>query len=318
MGRHGGNAVRRWGAAVIASTAALAVAVPVASAQAAPAARTVQAAGPSGISAKGAYLLDNSANKKLWSKGPDTRRQMASITKLMTAVVVLDTRGVNLGKKVTVKKAYLDYIRTSGGSAADLQKGDKLTVKQLLYGMLLPSGCDAAMALADTFGSGTTTAKRTVSFISKMNKKAAALGMTKTRYDSFDGISTHGANYTTARDLAKLARHALGNATLRTVVKSVETEQKAPAANGRTRTYYWSNSNKLLGSYSGAIGVKTGTGTAAGKCIVFAVKRNGRTVVGVLLGDSKRYPDAKKMLDWAYRTTTKVTWRQLPAGAPQD
>ncbi|QLH20419.1 D-alanyl-D-alanine carboxypeptidase family protein [Streptomyces sp. Rer75] len=320
MGRHGGNAVRRWGAAVIATTAALAVAAPVASAQAAPAAAPAAqaAAGPSGISAKGAYLLDNSANKKLWSKSPDTKRQMASITKLMTAVVVLDTRGVNLNKKVTVKKAYLDYIRTSGGSAADLKQGDKLTVKQLLYGMLLPSGCDAAMALADTFGSGSTTAKRTKSFISKMNKKADALGMTKTQYDSFDGISTHGANYTTARDLAKLARHALRNATLRTVVRSVGTEQKAPAANGRTRTYYWNSSNKLLGSYDGAIGIKTGTGTAAGKCIVFAAKRNGRTVVGVLLGDSKRYPDAKKMLDWAFHTRTTVTWRQLPAGTPQD
>ncbi|MFF7654820.1 D-alanyl-D-alanine carboxypeptidase family protein [Streptomyces sp. NPDC007983] len=319
MGLHRGNAGRRRGAAVIAATVALAVAAPVASAQAAPAAPAAQtAAGPSGIRAKGAYLLDNSANKKLWSKSPDTKRQMASITKLMTAVVVLDTRGVNLNKKVTVKQAYLDYIRTSGGSAADLKKGDKLTVRQLLYGMLLPSGCDAAMALADTFGSGSTTAKRTKSFVSKMNKKAAALGMTRTRYDSFDGISTHGANYTTARDLAKLARHALGNATLRTVVKTVDTEQKAPAANGRTRYYYWSNSNKLLGSYNGAIGIKTGTGTAAGKCIVFAVKRSGRTVVGVLLGDSNRYPDAKKMLDWAYHTGTTVTWRKLPAGAPQD
>lgn len=318
MGRHGGSAGRR-GVAVIAATAALAVAAPVASAQAAPAAPAAQAAaGPSGIGAKGAYLLDNSANKKLWSKGPDTKRQMASITKLMTAVVVLDTRGVNLSKKVTVKQAYLDYIRTSGGSAADLQKGDKLTVRQLLYGMLLPSGCDAAMALADTFGSGNTTAKRTKSFVAKMNKKADALGMTRTRYDSFDGISTHGSNYTTARDLSKLARHALGNATLRTVVKTVDTEQKAPAANGRTRYYYWTNSNKLLGSYNGAIGIKTGTGTAAGKCIVFAAKRSGRTVVGVLLGDSKRYPDAKKMLDWAFHTRTQVTWRKLPAGAPQD
>ncbi|WP_055558133.1 D-alanyl-D-alanine carboxypeptidase family protein [Streptomyces sp. NBRC 110028] len=319
MGLHRGNAGRRRGTAVIAATVALAVAAPVASAQAAPAAPAAQtAAGPSGIRAKGAYLLDNSANKKLWSKSPDTKRQMASITKLMTAVVVLGTRGVNLNKKVAVKQAYLDYIRTSGGSAADLKKGDKLNVRQLLYGMLLPSGCDAAMALADTFGSGSTTAKRTKSFVAKMNKKAAALGMTRTRYDSFDGISTHGSNYTTARDLAKLARHALGNATLRTVVKTVDTEQKAPAANGRTRYYYWSNSNKLLGSYNGAIGIKTGTGTAAGKCIVFAALRSGRTVVGVLLGDSNRYPDAKKMLDWAYHTRTTVTWRKLPAGAPQD
>lgn len=310
MGRSGGTAVRRWGAAVIASTAALSVALPTSSAQA--------AGGPSGISAKGAYLFDSGANKQLWAKGADTKRPMASTTKLMTAVVVLDTRGVDLGKKVTVKQSYIDYVARVGGSRADLKKGDKLTVKQLLYGLMLPSGCDAAMALADTFGTGDTTAKRTKSFIGKMNKRAAALGMTKTHYDTFDGISDGGQNYTTPRDLTRLARHALGNSTLATVVKSVDTIQKAPAANGRTRTYYWNNTNRLLGSYSGAIGVKTGTGTAPGRCLVFAAKRGGRTIVGVILNAPKRYPDAKKMLDWAFNTRTTVKWRQLPEGAQQD
>ncbi|MEU5613195.1 serine hydrolase [Streptomyces sparsogenes] len=310
MGRSGGTAVRRWGAAVIASTAALSVALPTSSAQA--------AGGPSGISAKGAYLFDSGANKQLWAKAADTKRPMASTTKLMTAVVVLDTRGVDLGKKVTVKQSYIDYVARVGGSKADLKKGDKLTVKQLLYGLMLPSGCDAAMALADTFGTGDTTAKRTKSFIGKMNKRAAALGMTKTHYDTFDGISDGGQNYTTPRDLTKLARHALGNSTLATVVKSVDTIQKAPAANGRTRTYYWNNTNRLLGSYSGAIGVKTGTGTAPGRCLVFAAKRGGRTIVGVILNAPKRYPDAKKMLDWAFNTRTTVKWRQLPEGAQQD
>ncbi|MEU9793671.1 serine hydrolase [Streptomyces sparsogenes] len=310
MGRSGGTAVRRWGAAVIASTAALSVALPTSSAQA--------AAGPSDISAKGAYLFDSGANKQLWARAADTKRPMASTTKLMTAVVVLDTRGVDLGKKVTVKQSYIDYVARVGGSKADLKKGDKLTVKQLLYGLMLPSGCDAAMALADTFGTGDTTAKRTKSFIGKMNKRAAALGMTKTHYDTFDGISDGGQNYTTPRDLTKLARHALGNSTLSTVVKSVDTIQKAPAANGGTRTYYWNNTNRLLGSYSGAIGVKTGTGTAPGRCLVFAAKRGGRTIVGVILNAPKRYPDAKKMLDWAFNTRTTVTWRQLPEGAQQD
>ncbi|MGY0056012.1 D-alanyl-D-alanine carboxypeptidase family protein [Streptomyces sp. LZ34] len=310
MRRLGGPAVRRWGAAVIASTAALSVVLPVSSAQA--------AGGPSGISAKGAYLLDNGANQQLWAKAADTKRPMASTTKLMTAIVVLDTRGVNLGKKVTVKQSYIDYTARVGGSKADLKKGDKLTVKQLLYGLMLPSGCDAAMALADTFGTGDTTAKRTKSFIAQMNKKASALGMTKSHYDTFDGISDGGQNYTTPRDMAKLARHALGNATLATVVKSVDTIQKAPAANGRTRSYYWNNTNRLLGSYSGAIGIKTGTGTAPGRCLVFAAKRNGRTVVGVILNAPKRYPDAKKMLDWAFNSSTTVKWRQLPEGAQQD
>ncbi|MGK5544447.1 D-alanyl-D-alanine carboxypeptidase family protein [Streptomyces sp. URMC 127] len=299
--------VRRWGAAVVASTAAVAVALPVTTAEA--------ASGPS-VSAKGAFLLDGGKNGTLWGKDADTKRQMASTTKVMTAVTVLDTKGVDLDKKVTIKQSYRDYVARQGASTADLRTGDKMTVRQLLYGLMLPSGCDAAYALADTFGSGGTEAARTASFIAKMNKKAADLGLKNTRYDSFDGISRAGNNYTTPRDSAQLARHALGNGTFRTVVRTPATRQKAANVN---RTYYWDNTNKLLGSYKGAIGIKTGTGTAAGACLVFAAERNGRTVVGVLLNDgANRYPDAVKMLDWAYRTKSSVKLRQLPESAQKD
>ncbi|MBF6044000.1 serine hydrolase [Streptomyces sp. NRRL B-1677] len=299
--------VRRWGAAAVASAAAVAVALPAATAEA--------ASGPS-VGAKGAFLLDSGKNSGLWGKDADTRRQMASTTKVMTAVTVLDTKGVDLDKKVTIKQSYRDYVARQGASTADLRTGDKMTVRQLLYGLMLPSGCDAAYALADTFGSGGTEAARTASFIAKMNKKAADLGLKNTKYDSFDGISRAGNNYTTPRDSAQLARHALGNSTFRTVVKTPSTRQKAANIN---RTYYWDNTNKLLGSYQGAIGIKTGTGTAAGACLVFAAERNGRTVVGVLLNDgANRYPDAVKMLDWAYRTKSNVKLRQLPESAQKD
>ncbi|MFT2015337.1 D-alanyl-D-alanine carboxypeptidase family protein [Streptomyces sp. 796.1] len=306
MERRGGRAVYRWGATVVASTAALAVAIPTTSAQA--------ASGPSGITAKGAYLLDSGANKELWSKGADTKRQMASTTKIMTAVVVLDTKKVDLNKKVTIKKEYRDYVAKEGASTADLKTGDKVTVRQLLYGLMLPSGCDAAFALADTFGSGKTTAARTKSFIAQMNTRAKALGLKNTKYDSFDGISNKGSNYTTPRDMAKLARHAIGNGTFKTVVKAQSTKQKA--TNGRT--YTWYNTNKLLGSYQGTFGIKTGTGTAAGPCLVFATTKGKRTVVGVILNDGNRYADAKKMLDWSFKQKTKVAWRALPKGAQQD
>ncbi|MGK5728830.1 D-alanyl-D-alanine carboxypeptidase family protein [Streptomyces sp. URMC 124] len=302
-----GRPVRRWGAAAVASTAAIAVVLPVAGAEA--------ASGPS-VSAKGAFLLDGNRNRQLWGKDADTKRQMASTTKVMTAVTVLDTKGADLDKKVTIKQSYRDYVARNGASTADLRTGDKMTVRQLLYGLMLPSGCDAAYALADTFGSGSTEAARTKSFIAKMNKKAADLGMKNTKYDSFDGISRAGNNYTTPRDSAQLARHALGNGTFKTVVSTTATRQKASNVN---RTYYWDNTNKLLGSYKGAIGIKTGTGTAAGACLVFAAERGGRTVVGVILNDgANRYPDAVKMLDWAYRTKTSVKLRQLPESAQQD
>ncbi|MFF4528759.1 D-alanyl-D-alanine carboxypeptidase family protein [Streptomyces sp. NPDC001407] len=308
MERCGERPARRWGAALIASAAAVAVAVPATTAQA--------ASGPAVTGAKGAFLLDSGSNRQLWSKDADTKRQMASTTKVMTAMVVLDTRGVDLNKQVTIKQSYRDYVERNGASTADLRTGDKMTVRQLLYGLLLPSGCDAAYALADTFGSGSTEKQRTSSFIAKMNKRASDLGMKNTKYDSFDGISQAGANYTTPRDSAQLARHAIANSTFSTVVKTTGTQQKA--ANVK-RTYYWDNTNKLLGSYKGAIGIKTGTGTAAGPCLVFAAKRDGRTVVGVILNDAtSRYPDAVKMLDWAYKTKSDVKLRQLPESAQRD
>ncbi len=300
----GGISVRRWGTALVASAAAFAVITPT----------TAQAATGPSVSAKGAFLLDSKPNKTLWSKSADTKRQMASTTKVMTAVVVLETRGVDLNKKITVKQSYRDYVARNGASTADLRTGDKLTVRQLLYGLMLPSGCDAAYALADTFGTGSTQAARTKSFISKMNKKASDLGMRNTTYDSFDGISRAGNNLTTPRDSAKLARRAIGNSTFGTVVKATSTKQKA--TNGRV--YTWYNTNQLLGSYSGAIGIKTGTGSVAGPCLVFAAKRGDRTVVGVVLNDANRYTDAKKMLDWAFKTHTTMKLRTLPAGAEQD
>ncbi|MBB4893409.1 D-alanyl-D-alanine carboxypeptidase (penicillin-binding protein 5/6) [Streptomyces olivoverticillatus] len=308
MERCGGRAVRRWGAALTASAAAVAITLPAATAQAAD--------GPAGIGAKGAYLLDSGANRPLWSRAADTRRQMASTTKIMTAVVVLDGHAADLDKQITVKQAYRDWVADHAASTADLRTGDKLTVRQLLYGLMLPSGCDAAYALADTFGSGDTEEERAESFIGKMNEKAVELGLRNTHYDSFDGISAHGGNYTTPRDLAQLSRHALGNGTFATVMKSMSVVQKAKNVD---RIYTWYNTNKLLGSYQGVIGIKTGSTRAAGPCLTFAARRGGRTVVGVILNDpTGRYPDAAKMLDYAFRTRTPMKLRQLPFGAHED
>nr|WP_308312544.1 serine hydrolase [Streptomyces sp. ISL-11] len=290
------------------SAAALALVLPASGAEA--------THGPSGISAKGAYLLDGGTNRPLWGKEANTRRQMASTTKIMTAVVVLDSPGVDLGRPIAIKQSYRDYVARTGASTADLRTGDELTVRQLLYALMLPSGCDAAYALADAFGSGDSEAERTASFVARMNEQAARLGLRDTTYDSFDGISSHGGNLTTPRDLAKLSRHALADRTLAGVMGTMSTQQKAVNVN---RLYTWYNTNKLLGSYSGVIGIKTGTTSAAGPCLVFAAKRSGRTVIGVLLDDpGGRYPDAARMLDFAYRKHTPLKLRQLPSMAHED
>ncbi|MGW1882660.1 D-alanyl-D-alanine carboxypeptidase family protein [Streptomyces sp. NPDC001970] len=284
------------------------------------AASPAQAATAPTVSAGGAYMMVSSDGTPLYNKSADTRRQMASTTKIMTAAVVLSTPGVNLDQKVTSKQAYRDYVTAKGASTADLRSGDVLTVRQLLYATMLPSGCDAAMALAETYGTGTTRTARVQSFIGKMNAKATELGLKNTKFDSFDGNSTTGNNYTTPRELAKIARYAMNNVNFRAVVKATSYKASAKTSTGGTRTYTWYNTNQLLGSYSGANGLKTGTNTPAGPCLVFAATRGTKTLIGVVLNDSNRYTDAAKMLDYGFGTTTAGTMqlRKLPQGAQRD
>ncbi|GAA4994694.1 D-alanyl-D-alanine carboxypeptidase family protein [Streptomyces siamensis] len=255
------------------------------------------------IAAKGGYVMNNGTGTTLYTKAADTRRSTGSTTKIMTAKVVLAQSNLNLDAKVTIQKAYSDYIVANNASQAHLIVGDKVTVRQLLYGLMLPSGCDAAYALADKFGTGTTRAARVKSFIGKMNSSARSLGLTNTHFDSFDGIG-HGSNYSTPRDLTKLASSAMKNSTFKTIVKTQNTRQKATTKSGGYRYYDWENTNKpLLTGYSGTIGVKTGSGPEAKYCLVFAATRNGKTVIGTVLASTSitaRTSDAKKLLTYGF------------------
>ncbi|WP_112467019.1 D-alanyl-D-alanine carboxypeptidase family protein [Streptomyces triticisoli] len=255
------------------------------------------------IVAKGGYAMDSATGKSLYTKAADTRLSTGSTTKIMTAKVVLAQPKLNLDAKVTIQKAYSDYVVRNNASQAHLIVGDKVTVRQLLYGLMLPSGCDAAYALADKFGTGSTRDARVKSFIGKMNTTAKNLGMTNTRFDSFDGIGK-GNNYSTPRDLTKLTRSALKNSTFRTVVKTKSYTAKTITKTGSTRTMAkWTNTNTLLSSYKGAIGVKTGSGAVAKYCLVFAATRNGKTVIGTVLASSsaaQRSTDSTKILNYGF------------------
>lgn len=255
------------------------------------------------IVAKGGFVMNNATGKTLYTKAADTKRSTGSTTKIMTAKVVLSQANLNLDAKVTIQKAYSDYIVANTASSAHLIVGDKVTVRQLLYGLMLPSGCDAAYALADKFGSGSTRAARVKSFIGKMNSTAKTLGLTNTKFDSFDGIG-NGNNYSTPRDLTKLASNVMKNATFKTVVKTKSYKAKTITKTGSTRTMAaWTNTNTLLSSYSGTIGVKTGSGPEAKYCLVFAATRNGKTVIGTVLASTsvaQRSADATKLLNYGF------------------
>ncbi|MFK0026094.1 D-alanyl-D-alanine carboxypeptidase family protein [Streptomyces sp. NPDC090798] len=255
------------------------------------------------IAAAGGYVMNNGTAKTLYTKAADTKRSTGSTTKIMTAKVVLSQPNLNLDATVTIQKAYSDYIVANTASSAHLIVGDKVTVRQLLYGLMLPSGCDAAYALADKFGSGSTRAARVKSFIGKMNSTARSLGMTNTKFDSFDGIG-NGSNYSTPRDLTKLASSAMKSTTFKTVVKTKSYTAKTVTKTGSTRTMAaWTNTNTLLSSYSGTIGVKTGSGPEAKYCLVFAATRNGKTIIGTVLASTsitQRATDATKLLNYGF------------------
>jgi D-alanyl-D-alanine carboxypeptidase (penicillin-binding protein 5/6) len=274
-----------------------------------------QASQPSGISAKGAYLYDSTKGKKLWGVATTTKRPIASITKVMTALVVIRARG--LDRKVTVKKSYADRVKGNDATTAGLKVGDKVTVGQLLNGMLLPSGCDAAYALADVYGPGQTK------FVAKMNRTAKALGMTSTYFRTSDGLptSSHKEGYSTPSDLMKLTKAAMASSSFRAVVAR---KTYSVSKTSGHHAYEWGNTNLLLGSYSGAIGIKTGHTNGAGYCLLFAARRGGRTLYGVVLNSTttsanRRFTDAAKMLDWAYGAkSAQLRLRSLPSGTATD
>ncbi|MFD8555967.1 D-alanyl-D-alanine carboxypeptidase family protein [Streptosporangium canum] len=243
------------------------------------------------VPARAAYLFDPGTGTVHLSKQATRRMPVASLTKVMTAYVVLREAGLN--DIVTINAGDVRHAATNDATAAALRAGERLTVRELLYGAMLPSGADATHALARVYGPGESR------FVAKMNAAARSLGLAGTRYGNSDGLPKPSPGYSTAQDQAKLADIALRDPVLRTIAS---TRRHVVRTSKVHRAHVWTNTNKLLGKAPGALGVKTGYTRAAGYCLSFAADRDGHRLIGVILGDTRadrRFQTADRLLDWA-------------------
>ncbi|MEV4254137.1 serine hydrolase [Spirillospora sp. NPDC049652] len=249
--------------------------------------------GPRGVHARSAFLTDATSGHMLWARNARTRLPIGSITKVMTAVVVLGEGG--LGRRVRVRPADAAYAMGRHGSTARLRVGDRLTARELLGAMLVPSGCDAASALANAYGPGRAR------FVRKMNRTARRLGLRSTHFNDPAGLPP-APGWSTARDLVALGRYAMRLREFRDIVRR---DQYVVRASRTHRRYHWYTTDDLLGRYPGLLGIKSGYTSQAGYSFLFAARRYGHTVYGAVLDSSRtrpgrRFRDASRMLDWAY------------------
>jgi D-alanyl-D-alanine carboxypeptidase (penicillin-binding protein 5/6) len=255
------------------------------------------ASSPQHVKASGGALADAVADKLLWSRQLDTERPMGSITKVMTALVVLETGDLN--RQIRIPKAVLEYVAKYQGESAGLHPGDVLTTRDLLEALLLQSACDAAYVLATTYGPGMPA------FLAKMNAAALQLGMMHTHFTSPDGLPypTEYSTYSTPADLLTLGLAAMKQPVFRAMVG--QRFYNLAGSRGQHHAYWWGNTNDLIGSYPGADGIKTGYTDAAKHCLLFEAVRGGTTLIGVVLGSPDSGPAAgaqaaARLLDWGF------------------
>jgi serine-type D-Ala-D-Ala carboxypeptidase (penicillin-binding protein 5/6) len=285
--------IRSLAVGAAAATAAVLCCVP-----ASPAAAATSVSPPSGIRAHGADLVNASSGQLLWTRKLHTPRPMGSIAKVMTALIVLQAGDLN--QKIKVTRAAVRYVHRDGASSAGLVAGDTLTARQLLEGMLVPSGCDAAYLLATTYGPGRTA------FVAKMNAMAKAMGLGSTHFTSFDGMPfpTEHSTYSSPADLIRLGEAAMQYSAFRQIVR--QRSYFLPGTPHHHR-YLWQNTDLLLWSYRGAIGIKTGSTNAAGDCLLFEARRGSKTLIGVVLHADptgnylSRFEAATRLLNWGFR-----------------
>lgn len=239
----------------------------------------VRAAAAPAVSAQSAILMDAFTGRVLWEQNADEQALIASTTKIMTGLLVSEL--CSLEDQVEVPRQAVG----TEGSSMYLKEGEVLTVKALLYGLMLHSGNDAAVALA-VHCSGSVE-----EFTNRMNQKAESLCLKHTHYANPHGLDDDG-NYSTARDLAVLTAYAMNNEIFHQVVST-----KTAVFENRCLT----NHNKLLWQYEGAVGVKTGYTKSAGRILVSCAEREGRRLIAVTISDPNDWADHKQLLDFGFQ-----------------
>ncbi len=246
------------------------------------------------LSAQSVLVVDPDSGAIFYKKQAFVRRPIASITKVMTALVVLE-QAADLQIAVTVPKAAANVP----GSRAGLGVGERWAVLNLLRAMLIDSGNDAAYALAYHFGGG-----QLQPFVAAMNAKASALNLKDTHFGNPAGFDEDD-NYSTANDVLLLARTALDNQIFRQIVG---TKELTIANQAKTRSLRLLSTNQLLGGYLDVTGIKTGRTAEAGQSLLSLAERDGKRVLAVVLNSPDRFQESKILLDWVY---TAFQW---PAG----
>ena len=244
-------------------------------------------------SAASAVLIEQESGRVLYTQNADEERLIASITKIMTAVVALEEGDIQAEYTVTAEDM-------AEGSSMYLKPGDVLTLEELLYGLMLVSGNDAALAVAHC------VAGEEASFVAMMNETAQRLGMEQSFFCNPNGLDAEGHG-SSARDMAVLTAYALKNETFRRIVST---------ASITIGERYLANHNKLLRLYDGCIGVKTGFTKAAGRTLVSAAERDGMTLICVTLSDGDDWNDHMALLDFgfaSYHMETAVSAGQVLA-----
>lgn len=243
------------------------------------------------LSADAVVVIDVESASLLFQRNSELSLAPASTTKLMTALVAIEEYDLDTVLEVKEEAFAL-------GNTMDLESGERITVRNLLYGLLISSGNDAAFVLANNYSGGYE------GFIDKMNGKAQDLNLNKTHFTNPSGLDDQG-HMSTARDLAVISREVVKNEFFRNVV---QTKNLVVSDVEGIISHRLSNTNELLGFYPDVVGIKTGTTELAGEVLITLVDRNGRQVLVLLMNSKDRYGETTRILDWTF---ANYEWREL-------